>query len=839
METFSSGFHDKLMQVEMLFQSPILSIGYKEYSIENFVDKRYFSSWKGRENCADTDAMRQGLFIDDILSKTELSKKEVLTYLQYTLNISELCRRCYNEDRIRNVEFNTKNYTELMTRIRGMLRELNFDVRYVPEKEIVYLVSKNITADAAAESTGMEEIAEYNSFSASGDLKKKRGILKSMGELIGKYPDNLSPSNYKLYGNIEFMLHNLGIKEGMSREELQVPYVAGLSDEELEKWYDEAYQMMLFRILQHDNQSRMERVNDFQNACEGKSVSNLKAKQADKTSEASAEEPAAATLPSIEEILPEADPPKDFGEDRKQKDNYAVFPEWEAPKEKLPPKEAFAKPVPKAAADPVPKPAEDKEEVKKEAEKEEPKKEKIRDRGPKAPGFRDVSDSASSVVIHIEEPEEEKEPEIKMPEDLEELLEVDDYDYDSLDLSGEEEKEEEEEKAFRYERKSVSNKDDGKKKKKKGFGRGLFSLFLLLLIFLCVLFLYIHSFYHVTEYVSDHLVSDNPNSGLVEVLTADTTLTSEEGESLTSEAEGAALVSKTLPENVGAVTNLLFAVVDQQDESVYGNVEMLAAASLNRNTGKTTLISLDPSLFAIIPGKGAGSLSDACVYGGCPLLSLAVEKTYRMDVSHYVCVGMSDFLKMIDEIGGLDLTVTKEEAIQANIEIKAMAAEREEEPEPYYLTHSGENMMNGYQTVALVKTGFINSADLLELLAGRIANGKTSTLLRKVLACVSHNIPEGDILANLFNIYRAVHYQVRKTEIPFENAYREKGGVLMPDMEYTLERLTELLGGGNTDEPSYPAEDESLAEPAITPKPPWLLGGDPVVEENDSKSDAE
>ena len=40
-------FHDALIQIEMLFQSHILSFGYKEYSLETFADRKYFAGWKG------------------------------------------------------------------------------------------------------------------------------------------------------------------------------------------------------------------------------------------------------------------------------------------------------------------------------------------------------------------------------------------------------------------------------------------------------------------------------------------------------------------------------------------------------------------------------------------------------------------------------------------------------------------------------------------------------------------------------------------------------------------------------------------------------------------------
>ena len=53
-------YHDEMIQIEMLFQSHIVSFGYKEYSLETYVDRHVFGAWKAREGCADTDEMRAG-----------------------------------------------------------------------------------------------------------------------------------------------------------------------------------------------------------------------------------------------------------------------------------------------------------------------------------------------------------------------------------------------------------------------------------------------------------------------------------------------------------------------------------------------------------------------------------------------------------------------------------------------------------------------------------------------------------------------------------------------------------------------------------------------------------
>lgn len=54
--------------------------------------------------------MRSGLNIDGILAKPRPSVHEILTYLQYALNIAELCRRNFNKDDTQGYKFDPELY---------------------------------------------------------------------------------------------------------------------------------------------------------------------------------------------------------------------------------------------------------------------------------------------------------------------------------------------------------------------------------------------------------------------------------------------------------------------------------------------------------------------------------------------------------------------------------------------------------------------------------------------------------------------------------------------------------------------------------------------------------
>ncbi len=256
-------YHDALVQIHMLFESTILTYGFKEYTIENFVDKHYFSDWKGNENCRDTDEMRHGINIDGILGNADPSKNEVLIFLQYTVNIAELFRRRYNEEKIPGFQFNLRTYTLLMSKVRDLLIRLGYELKFIPSKEVLYLISTDAATDAAIESSEeqvRDMIIEYSSYAVSCDLSRKKTILDSLGTIVEEYDDNQQGDNIELFGSIEFMLRNFNIRRDNTEGANRNDFVAGLTESELSDWYDEIYQLLLLRILKHNNIARMEKI---------------------------------------------------------------------------------------------------------------------------------------------------------------------------------------------------------------------------------------------------------------------------------------------------------------------------------------------------------------------------------------------------------------------------------------------------------------------------------------------------------------------------------------------------------------------------------------------------
>ncbi len=783
-------YHDAMIQIEMIFQSHILSYGFKEYSIETFVDKKYFYSWKGKEGCSDTDAMRQGLNIDGILAKPDPTKNEILTYLQYTLNIAELCRRNFNADETRGYDFDLRNYTVLLSRIRELLARLKYDVKYISDKEVIYLVTKDVAMDAVAETsndTAIDAIIEYNSYSVSGNLERKKSILNAMGDTIESYTDNRSPGNVKLFSNIEFMLYNFNIRNNNLEGDDRVEHVAAMSKEELEAWYDETYQLMLLRILQHNNEDRMKRIDAVQEACEAtlvkdvkktldeegedRVVSNKRREDLEFVARNVAEAAAVARgtgTPEAEDVTPDVSGQLEEDIKRTQKKSAE---QARAEAERL-------------RAETYPEPVADAE-VKEVTHAEEVRHPESVTENVYTPSFRDVSDTASSAVSHTEDNSAAfvKERSRLVDKDEDDIDDDDDDDDDGIILTP-------------------------PKNPRKHTGLVILGCIaaILAVLFIAV-FVVMHTYYNRANFIADTQIAENTDNLALTETIEETGLTPEEetelSETVAAQQETAGI---TLAGEDG-VYNLLLVGVDRRDSSWYGNADCNILLSFNQNTKTITMMSFMRDLYAEIPGHGVRKLNAACAYGGCPLLVTTIENNYKVAIDNYAWVDFDGMVKIIDILGGVDIRISDAEMQAANGYISEMAKLNGEDPQQYYLLASGDIHMNGYQAVGYARIRSVGNSDfgrterqrvILAQLMGKISSAGTkerASIIRKILPFVTHNIPESRIFGFLPQILKLRSYEMRSARIPFDGLFTIDHEILIPDFATTLTLIQEILYG--------------------------------------------
>ncbi len=144
-------------------------------------------------------------------------------------------------------------------------------------------------------------------------------------------------------------------------------------------------------------------------------------------------------------------------------------------------------------------------------------------------------------------------------------------------------------------------------------------------------------------------------------------------------------VNPNLPDNV---VNILLIGVDMRDNDInskkanllHNDVTMIL--SINLDDGSIKLTSIQRDLYTPIPGyrgsarineayaRGMGRNTDNGENGGAELTMRTVNKNFEMNITQYVVINFFGVASIIEEMGGVDVDVTKGEALAINNYLK-------------------------------------------------------------------------------------------------------------------------------------------------------------------------
>lgn len=112
------------------------------------------------------------------------------------------------------------------------------------------------------------------------------------------------------------------------------------------------------------------------------------------------------------------------------------------------------------------------------------------------------------------------------------------------------------------------------------------------------------------------------------------------------------------------VVNILLIGVEEIEYAQ--NTDTMIIASMNRETHDMSVISLMRDLYVQIPGHGQNKLNAAYALGGMDLLYQTIELNFGVKMDGYILVNFSAFETVVDLLGGLNITLTQNEANYLN-----------------------------------------------------------------------------------------------------------------------------------------------------------------------------
>lgn len=131
---------------------------------------------------------------------------------------------------------------------------------------------------------------------------------------------------------------------------------------------------------------------------------------------------------------------------------------------------------------------------------------------------------------------------------------------------------------------------------------------------------------------------------------------------------------------------------DEQDENVERRSDSMMIATLDVRNSKLKITSLMRDMYVDIPGYGGNKLNAAYSFGGIQLLYKTLAQNFGIKMDGYVEVNFDAFVNVIDELGGVEVNLTKSEAdnLRTTNYIKR---------KKYRNVKEGKQIFNGYQAL--------------------------------------------------------------------------------------------------------------------------------------------
>jgi len=114
------------------------------------------------------------------------------------------------------------------------------------------------------------------------------------------------------------------------------------------------------------------------------------------------------------------------------------------------------------------------------------------------------------------------------------------------------------------------------------------------------------------------------------------------------------------------VINILLLGVENIFGAKYGRSDAILIGSVNKKTGELKLVSLLRDTYVRLPNGEGSKLNGAYSKGGANMIMDTIEANFRIDIDNYATINFTGFENLIDELGGVGVSLTIEESDYLN-----------------------------------------------------------------------------------------------------------------------------------------------------------------------------
>ena len=261
--------------------------------------------------------------------------------------------------------------------------------------------------------------------------------------------------------------------------------------------------------------------------------------------------------------------------------------------------------------------------------------------------------------------------------------------------------------------------------------------------------------------------------------------------------------------NEDGIINILLMGTDARPNEDSSRSDAMMILTIDNKHNDIKLTSLARDSYVDIPGHGKQKLTHAYAYGQADLLIQTIEENFNIDIQNYACVNFESFMYIIDAIGGVEVTVEKGEIRELNKFI----------PETYkwnkndnkgslkYIRNSGEQKLNGYQTLAFSRIRKNDSTaerdrrqrSVIQSLINGVKDlpvTKYPNLVNTILPYVKTNMNPNEIISLGKELLSIGNLNLKSMEFPLSTENGRKignAGYVIPFEEYELDAMHDFI----------------------------------------------